>query len=393
MMYTKHLLRTASVLLLSAALIVPAQVSASADTVVHTTAASPVTHILASTKAFSKAPVPKVTGVRQVGKALTAVAGTWKSKPTTLRYQWTRNGKPIAHATAKTYTLGAADGGTRVGVVVTAKRSGYKTTSRTSAVSVIALATFVKATRPIASGDAVYGHTLQVYLGAWSPAPIASYQWKSAGKPIAGATRASYTVAKTDVGHQITVTVTGKRAGYNTVVATSVGTKVVPAIQAPSTTVPADSESLVNVDIVPGTYIATSGTVDCEWERYSRNQDELGYGFGPGQRIVTISASDYEFYSDGCGTWTPIANVALTALTTIPDGGAFAVGSQVQPGEYTAPNPLGTCYWSLYSDYSGSEDSWIDYDYPESANVTVRVPANAALFEVDGCGPWTRIAD
>ncbi|WP_213813805.1 hypothetical protein [Glaciihabitans sp. dw_435] len=395
MMYSRRLLRTAAVLLLSAALVVPAQASASAQTVVHTAAASPVSHVFASTKAFSKAPVPKVTGVGQVGKVITAVAGTWKSKPTTLRYQWMRNGKPIAHATGRAYKLVAADGGTRVGVVVTGTRPGYKTTSRTSAVTVIALASFIRVSHPIVYGEVRYGHTLRVYLDAWTPAPIASYQWKSAGKPIAGATRASYTIAKTDVGHQITVTVTGKRPGYKTVLATSVGTQRVPAIVPPAAGMARDGEYLVGVDVIPGTYVARSSGVNCSWYRLGRDTDYdyLGQGAAPGQAIVTIAASDVYFQTDGCGSWVPIADVPFTVMDSITVDGELAVHAQVIPGVYTTTNPFGGCLWETYSDFSGSDESYVDGGYSYDPTVVATINPTDAAFETDGCGTWTRISD
>jgi hypothetical protein len=69
---------------------------------------------------------------------LTATAGTWTPTPTTLTYQWKRNGVPITGAVAKTYKTVAADGAATVSVTVTAKKSGYTTTSRTSVGQLIA---------------------------------------------------------------------------------------------------------------------------------------------------------------------------------------------------------------------------------------------------------------
>ena len=42
-----------------------------------------------------------------------------------LTYQWYRGSKKIKHATKKTYTLTAADAGSKVKVVVTGSASGF----------------------------------------------------------------------------------------------------------------------------------------------------------------------------------------------------------------------------------------------------------------------------
>lgn len=81
---------------------------------------------------FAKAPKPRLSGAAKVGSRLTAKAGTWSPKAT-LSYQWLRNGSTIKNAKAKTYRLAKSDKGKVVAVTVTARRTGYLTTSRTSA--------------------------------------------------------------------------------------------------------------------------------------------------------------------------------------------------------------------------------------------------------------------
>jgi hypothetical protein len=61
---------------------------------------------------------PRITGNPVVGRTLTAQPGVWKPSSLELGYQWKRDGKAIAGATAKTYTLTAADRGHTVTVVV-----------------------------------------------------------------------------------------------------------------------------------------------------------------------------------------------------------------------------------------------------------------------------------
>jgi|GEM_PF-1746311 len=82
---------------------------------------------------FTKAPTPRISGTAQVGKKLTAVAGTWSPKPTKLAYQWKADGKTIKGATKSTYVIASSLAGKRITVTVTATKSGWTTGVKTSA--------------------------------------------------------------------------------------------------------------------------------------------------------------------------------------------------------------------------------------------------------------------
>lgn len=84
-------------------------------------------------KPFTATPTPTVTGEAQVGQSLTAKAGTWQPKPTTLAYQWFADGKQLSGATGSTLALTSALLGKSVSVRVTATRTGYATMSLQSA--------------------------------------------------------------------------------------------------------------------------------------------------------------------------------------------------------------------------------------------------------------------
>jgi serine protease len=73
-----------------------------------------------------------VSGTARVGRRLTATS-SWRPSPTSLRYRWLRDGKPIARATAHTYLLRTADAGHRIAVQVRAVRRGSATSTDTSA--------------------------------------------------------------------------------------------------------------------------------------------------------------------------------------------------------------------------------------------------------------------
>ncbi|UJP39180.1 carboxypeptidase regulatory-like domain-containing protein [Cellulomonas palmilytica] len=163
--------------------------------------------------AFTPA-TPTVAGTAVVGQTLTAKVGTWTPTPTTFTYQWYRGSTAISGATGKTYTLKAADRGTRVKVKVTGSRAGYETASRTSAATATVKGVLVPAT-PTVSGTAKVGRTLTAKVGTWKPSGITfTYRWYRNGTAISGATGKTYVVKKADRGARLHVRVTGSLSGY-----------------------------------------------------------------------------------------------------------------------------------------------------------------------------------
>lgn len=90
---------------------------------------------------FAKKPKPTIAlpaGVKKaaVGTRLTArgaTTGQWSPKADSVSYRWYRNGKAIAKATKRTYTVTSADLGKKLTVRATAHKSDYASASRTSA--------------------------------------------------------------------------------------------------------------------------------------------------------------------------------------------------------------------------------------------------------------------
>jgi len=188
-------------------------------------ATSPAVTVAAGTLT---AATPKISGTVAVGQKLTATAGTWTTG-TKLAYQWKRNGATIAGATASTYTLTPADLGRTITVTVTGSQTGYTSASKTSAATAAVKAAALKTSTPTISGTVAVGHKLTAKAGTWTPGATLSYQWKRSGKTISGATRSTYTLTASDKGKKITVTVTGKKAGYATTAVTSKATAAVKA--------------------------------------------------------------------------------------------------------------------------------------------------------------------
>ncbi len=216
------------------------------------------------------APVPTILGTAKVGSVLTAAPGTWGPAPVALTYQWLRGGVAITGATAATYTLAAADVGKAMTVKVTGTKTGYATTSKTSAATVTVAAGTLTAPVPTVSGTAKVGSVLTATPGTWGPAPVAlTYQWFRTGVAITGATAATYTLAAADLGKTMTVQVTGTKAGFTTAAKTSAATAAVAVgtLTAPVPTVTGTAKVGAVLTAVPGTWGPAPVTLAYQWYR------------------------------------------------------------------------------------------------------------------------------
>ena len=84
---------------------------------------------------------------------------------------------------------------------------------------------------PTVSGTPEVGSTLTAKAGTWSPSDVSlKYQWLRDGVIIAGATKTSYTLTSTDVGHAMTISVTGSKSGFASRTASSAPTAKVVAV-------------------------------------------------------------------------------------------------------------------------------------------------------------------
>lgn len=169
---------------------------------------------------------PKITGTAQVGRTLTASAGTWTSG-TALTYQWYRDGKAISGAKGKTHTLTSGSLGKKITVAITGKKSGYTSVTKTSAKTSTVKAGTLSVATPKITGTLRVGKTLAVKAGTWTSGTALTYQWYRNGKAISGAKGKSHTLTSGSRGKRITVKVTGKKSGYATRSKTSARTAAV----------------------------------------------------------------------------------------------------------------------------------------------------------------------
>ncbi|MBS4752735.1 DUF3152 domain-containing protein [Nocardioides sp. zg-ZUI104] len=69
---------------------------------------------------------PSYAGVRRYDRLLRVGTGTWRPAPTSVRYQWRRDGTPIPGAHKRRYRSTPADVGRRISVAVTAAAPGHR---------------------------------------------------------------------------------------------------------------------------------------------------------------------------------------------------------------------------------------------------------------------------
>jgi len=176
--------------------------------------------------------VPVITGnlaaaaTDQPANTLTVGAGrTYSNGPATLAYQWFRDGKAIAGATANTFTLSPTDKGKTFSARIVASRTGFQSSTATSAKTpklgslyfTGSAATITKA----AETTALTAVPNVTQLDAKT-----TFQWYAGSTAIKKATRASYTPSAAYAGKLISVRVTVSKLDYTTVVKTSAAVDV-----------------------------------------------------------------------------------------------------------------------------------------------------------------------
>ena len=78
---------------------------------------------------------------------------------------------------------------------------------------------------PTVSGTPTVGSTLTAKAGTWSPSDVTlKYQWLRDGYIIAGGTKPSYKLTTDDVGHAMTISITGSKSGFASRTASSAPT-------------------------------------------------------------------------------------------------------------------------------------------------------------------------
>lgn len=216
---------------------------------------------------FSDIGTPLITGTNSVGSTLALVPGLW-DKSAKLAIKWLVNGTPVTGETGTTYILRAADLGKTVSATITATALGYRTETKVVSTStLVSTGSISPAPTPIISGTNSVGSILTANPGVWLQGVSLSYQWERDGTPIAAATGTTYRILASDVGATLSVTVTGSKAGFQTVTKSGTYTGQVPSSSFQSTPAPDLVWNLRTYSVGPGLYWDEGTTFSYQWLR------------------------------------------------------------------------------------------------------------------------------
>lgn len=162
--------------------------------------------------------LPTLAGSPGVGQLLTVTDPVWNLAGVATAYQWFRDGVPIPGATGSSYVPALPDAGHQLSAQVTGTLAGYPVVSAlTGALPIPATADPVLSPTgaPSVADGAKVGTATRLTDPTWSQDGVTDrYQWMRDGTAIGGADTRDYTPVAADLGHRISVKVTGHKDGF-----------------------------------------------------------------------------------------------------------------------------------------------------------------------------------
>jgi Ca2+-binding RTX toxin-like protein len=293
-----------------------------------------------------------ISGTATQGQVLTA-SNTLADADTlgTISYQWKAGGVNISGATGATFTLGQAQVGAVITVTASYTDNGGAAESVTSAgASSVANVNDAPTGLVTISGTATQGQTLTASntLSDADTLGTISYQWKSDGANISGATGSTLSLTQAEVGHVITVTA-GYTDGQSTAesVNSSGTAAVVNVNDAPTGAVSIGGVATQGQVLTASNTLADAdglGTISYQWKSdgadisgatgstLTLNQAQVGH-------VITVAAG----YTDGQSTAESVNSSGTAAVTSVNDAptGVVSISGVATQGQIlTASNTL-----------------------------------------------------
>ncbi|OII10868.1 hypothetical protein BIU97_08245 [Curtobacterium sp. MCBA15_009] len=270
-----------------------------------------------------------IDGDPAVGTALTVTDTGWLDG-TSFDRRWTRDGVAIDGATGATYTPSADDVDAVIGVTVTGHLDGYtdRTVEATTDITVVAGTQHASAAID-ATGTAQVGAELTARSTGWVEGTELSYRWLRDAAAVDGATSRTYTLAEADLGHVVSVEVTGTLAGWKPFTVTSDGT--VPVVGVPGTATPesplptrvvAGEPFRYHVDIAgsPAPTVTFDGDLPAGLTFDPTTGDITGVPTKAGLSVIRITATNGVGFPAVSTVTITVAPGALDALTLTTSG-------------------------------------------------------------------------
>jgi hypothetical protein len=249
---------------------------------------------------------PTLSGNAWRGATLTSTTGSWSGLGDTYAYTWQRSSDgatwtAISGATGPAYTLGVADEGDAVRVLVSASNPDATVGATSTPTASVTATPPVNSTAPTVSGTPQRTAILSSTQGTWSGVGNAyTYQWQhspdgTSWTDITGATSATYALGVADETTNLRLVVTAANADAR-VSAASAATPTVQAAAPVNTTAPVITGAAlrgITLTGTPGIWSGIGNSIGYQWQRSTDGR-----------------------------TWTAIPGVTGTAYTlAVPDEG------------------------------------------------------------------------
>ena len=245
---------------------------------------------------------PSISGSATVGSTLTADQGVWSGDGSaqTFDYQW-QSCDPSSSCTdvgtdSNQYTVAQSDIGNTLVVAVTATDDTGTSGAVTSNPTAVVPGAPSDNTPPSISGSATVGSMLTANHGSWTNNPSSyDYQWQSCDPSSSctnvGADSQTYTVASTDIGNTLVVTVTATNSAGTSSPVTSNPTAVVPGPPANSVLPSISGTATVGHTLTadPGSW---SGNPSYSYQWQSCNPSSSCTNVGTNSNQYTVASSD-----------------------------------------------------------------------------------------------------
>lgn len=165
---------------------------------------------------FQRTQVPTIQGAPEVGTTLTLTPALWAPQPAKAVTQWYADGDPLPGATGTALTLTRDQIGKKISARVTGSSKGYRKSRSIAPETAPVLAKPVALLSPSRiKGAPEVANRLVVKPGRVRPGDATTtYRWLRDGRPIAKATKRTYTVRRGDLGRSLAVEVSWSRRNF-----------------------------------------------------------------------------------------------------------------------------------------------------------------------------------